>query len=116
MGALAGNAELLIALARVGKTQRLKNTVVPTPLATFLYIYTHASYECYVDYMAGAKLLASYLSPIDIRDAPVRLPDVLASYELTELARALVPYTTIPHTNNLTQIENAIYAYFTQLR
>lgn len=87
----------------------------PTPLATYLYIYNHASYECYINYMEGAKTLAKYLAPIDINYKAVSiLPDILCSYELIGLTKVLQPHTTIPLAMN--QIENAIYEYLTQPR
>lgn len=87
---------------------------VPTPLATFLYIYVHASHECYTDYMAGAKLLVKYLAPINIEKINTEIPDMLVSYDLQQIAKVLQPYTTIPL--DTYQIENAIYEQLTQSR
>ncbi len=86
-------------------------TTIPTSLAVFLYIYTHASYDCYIDHMAGAKALARYLAPIDIPVvSTIPVPDILVSYELQELAKVLKPHTTIPLSISINQIESAIYA------
>ena len=89
---------------------------IPTPLATYLYIYTHASYECYINHMEGAKALAKYLAPIDIDIQIIvsAMPDILCSYELVSLAKVLKPHTTIPLSAN--QIENAIYEHLTKPR
>ncbi len=100
------------------KQQHVAATI-PTSLATFLYIYTHASHECYIDYMAGARVLASYLAPIDLcmdthldmDRVSLIIPDLLVSYELMELAKVLQPHTTAPHNISTHQIEYAIYEY-----
>ena len=91
---------------------------IPTPLATYLYIYTHASYDSYINYMEGAKALAKYLAPIYIGNLVYDfvIPDMLASYELMELAKVLQPHTTAPHNINTIQIENAIYEHLTKSR
>jgi len=68
----------------------LKAAKTPTPLWAFLYIYTHASYECYIGYMEGALALASYLAPLAFPAEPeVPYPDTLHSYETQELAKHL---------------------------
>lgn len=95
------------------KQARIAATI-PTPLATFLCIYTHAHHECYINYIEGAKALARYLAPIDIQIVNSAIPDMLASYELQELAKVLKPHTTIPLSIN--QIENAVYEYLTKSR
>jgi len=95
------------------KQSRIADTV-PTPLATYLYIYTNCDYEAYLNYMEGAIALAKYLAPIDIQIVTAIVPDMLASYELTELARVLKPHITIPLST--IQIENAIYEYLTKSR
>ena len=93
--------------------------LTPTPLSTFLHIYTHAETECYINYMEGAKALAKYLAPIEVTtgawiDTSFKMPDLLASYDLYELAKILKPHLTtllLPY-----QIENAIYEQLTQPR
>ena len=87
---------------------------IPTSLATYLYIYTHSFSECYTNYMEGANALAKYLAPIDIKIVSYPVPDILCSYELTELARVLRPQATIPLST--IQIENAIYEHLTKSR
>jgi hypothetical protein len=86
----------------------------PTSLDTYLYIYNYARIECYISYMAGAKALARYLAPIDIKEIHATVPDMLVSYELTELAKVLQPHMLTHH--NTIQIENAIYEYLTKSR
>lgn len=95
------------------KQNRIAATI-PTPLATYLHIYAQATTACYIDYMEGAKILAKYLAPIDIKETTSVVPDILSSYELHELAKALIPHTTIPC--DIYQIENAIYEYLTKPR
>lgn len=72
----------------------LKHSVTPTPLRTFLALVNKADKECYVDYMAGAKALYTFLAPIDIPDYNSQLyvvPPVLQGYYLWELAKILSP-------------------------
>lgn len=95
------------------KQSRIAATI-PTPLSTFLYIYAHAHHECYINYMEGAKALAKYLAPIAIEETDIIVPDILSSYDLHQVAVALIPHTTIPL--SIYQIENAIYEHLTQLR
>lgn len=70
---------------------------IPTPLATFLYIYSLATYECYIDYMHGAKALAKFLAPIEI-PAPRydirKYPNLLCSYTTNELSKIIASYAT----------------------
>ena len=108
------NTQTLIELAKLGKAKRLQSFVAPTPLATFLYIYNHASHEVYINYMEGARALAEFLAPIDVARIDITIPDILVSYDLQQIAIVLKPHTTIPL--NAYQIENAIYEYLTQSR
>lgn len=91
-----------------------RESLKPTPLATYLYIYTHAHHEAYIDYMEGARALAKYLAPIDIEKINIEIPDILASYDLQQVAKVLQPHTVIPL--DTYQIENAIYEQLTQSR
>lgn len=65
----------------------------PTSLETFLRIYNKCrDGECYTDYMEGAKLLHSYLSPISIPpDLVVNsfMPALFHAYEVQQLAKIL---------------------------
>ena len=82
-------------------TQVTSDDTSPTPLATLLYIYNHARYDCYIDYMEGAKALIKYLSPIEMPNTFPKyfpVPSLLLNYELTELAKLLSPPLT---TNNI---------------
>lgn len=68
----------------------------PTPLWVFLYIYTQASHECYINYMEGAEKLHKYLAPIAMPthtavDENYAVPDILRTYEMTKLAELLIP-------------------------
>ncbi|PHQ81753.1 MAG: hypothetical protein COB66_01390 [Coxiella sp. (in: Bacteria)] len=65
----------------------------PTPLATFLLIYTKAEKECYIDYMEGARRLVKFLSPISIPCYPesYRVPALLSGYSTYEVAKILLP-------------------------
>jgi len=65
-----------------------------TPLATFLHIYNSAWRECYTDYMEGAKVLASFLAPIEIPNTKSAYtpPTMVCGYEMTELAKHLTGY------------------------
>jgi len=98
------------ALADAIAKYRQSNT--PTLLATFLYIYTHASHESYIIYLAPIDLGMDSL--LDMDRVTIIIPDMLVSYELMELAKVIQPHTTIPLNTN--QIENAIYEYLTQPR
>ena len=83
----------------------------PTPLATYMYLYEKAQRQCYIDYMEGAELLAAYLRPINIPMTHYAIPRMLRSYELNELAKILIRYSsnTLPVTYQ--QAEDAIYEY-----
>lgn len=63
----------------------------PTPLSAFLRIYLKAEHECYIDYMRGARLLADYLSPIEIpATTPFpHVPQLFRTYDIAELAAHL---------------------------
>ncbi len=87
---------------------------IPTSLATYLYIYSHASTICYIDYMEGATALARYLRPIEIPVVHIIVPDILVSYELQELAKALQPHTTRPL--SIYQIQDSVYEQLTKSR
>ena len=87
---------------------------VPTPLASYIYIYQHAEHLCYIEYMDGASALAKYLAPIDIVPGTTTVPRLLRTYDLWQLAKALQPHTSNPL--SLNQIEDAIYEYLTQSR
>ena len=91
-----------------------RESLKPIPLSTYLYIYNHAQHEAYIDYMAGAKALVEYLTPIAIPKINIEIPDILVSYDLQQLAKVLQPHTVIPL--DTYQIENAIYEHLTQLR
>jgi hypothetical protein len=80
------------------------------PLPAFMSLYLSANRECYIEYMQGAKCLANYLAPLAIPLSTTTVPDMLRTYELAYLAKALAPYTSIPLT--IPQIEAAIYDYF----
>ena len=77
----------------------LKKDNKPFPLATFLTIYNKASYECYIEYMQGARLLHSWLTsdgkiPLHLPPPPASLragliPDILISYPLMELVKII---------------------------
>lgn len=81
------------ALKAAVNTSVLSKDRTPTPLATFLLIYTKANDECYVDYMEGAKRLIKYLAPIEIDDyySDAKIPGLLSGYESYELAKLLTP-------------------------
>ncbi|RLB63942.1 MAG: hypothetical protein DRH08_10410, partial [Deltaproteobacteria bacterium] len=75
----------------------------PTPLATFLYIYSHAQHDCFIDYMEGAKLLAVWLDKLVItKQESVQVPAMLRTYELVQLAKII-------HPQNTNFAEDAIY-------
>jgi hypothetical protein len=83
----------------------------PTPLASYLHIYNATSRLCYLDYMTGATLLAQYLAPIYIPPASYTIPRMLRNYELYELAKILIRYSSNPLTYQ--QAEDSIYEYYT---
>jgi hypothetical protein len=69
----------------------------PTPLATFLLIYSRATHDCYINYNEGAKALHEWLSPIsypvekhpDIDNPAFKVPYLLRGYASAELCRVL---------------------------
>ena len=84
-----------VALAMANNINRIKQSLAAkratTPLWVFLYLYEQANEECYPSYMAGAKSLYRYLSPIEIPDTyELRRPKALnslCSYETQELEK-----------------------------
>ena len=89
-----------LAALRESKNPSIKSTdSSSTSLATFLSIYNKAkdiddtvNGSCYTDYMAGAKLLYNWLSPIDIPvlpNLPTNVPAVFHQYEVNQLADIL---------------------------
>lgn len=94
---------------------KYRQSRTPTSLATYLYIYNHAWYDSYINYMEGAKALAKYLAPIDIRMVcNTTIPQMLMSYDLQQLSIVLKPHTV--NALSTSQIENAIYEYLTKPR
>lgn len=106
---------------RINKLKDNTNTSIrsgekeATSLKDFLHIYVKAEHECYVDYMRGAQELYNYLSPILIPtkqypaiDTGIELPDLLMSYELTELAKILTEYKTPKDLLKVRRMERAI--------
>jgi len=69
----------------------------PTPLWLFLYLYILGQPEAYISYMAGARALRDYLSPINTSVSELgaayikEVPPMLLTYELVELAKLLYP-------------------------
>ena len=84
---------------------------VPTALATYMCLYEKSQHECYIDYLEGAEALAAYLRPIEVPVMSPTAPRMLRSYEMYELAKILIRYSSNPLTWQ--QAENAIYEYFT---
>jgi len=71
--------------------ERLEVAKIATPLWVYLYIYEKANHACYTPHMQGAKMLATFLSPIE---APVfpdtcKVPIMLGNYETQELEKIL---------------------------
>lgn len=65
----------------------------PFPLAMYLELYNKASIECRMDHMEGARVLKSWLGPINM---PLfahfyEVPQLLRTYEFVELAKILAP-------------------------
>lgn len=88
--------------ARLAALKESHNTGVvsecknPTPLWVFLMFHMKANREAYIDHMAGARKLLSFLSPLEIPEYPNfsntdKVPDILRTYEMTKLAEFLVP-------------------------
>jgi hypothetical protein len=72
-----------------------------TPLKTFLYIYSLTSRECYKDYMLGARALYKFLAPIELPDFAAidenyRVPTILQTYEMQEVAKLLATQFLVP--------------------
>jgi len=65
----------------------LKASLAPTPLWVYLYIYTKADRECYLNYMEGAKALARWLGKIEVPadTSDIEIPSLLCNYETQEL-------------------------------
>ena len=86
-------AERMNALKEKHDTKYKSDDKTATPLTAFLCIYSKAQKECFIDYMEGATLLISYLSPISLplnyTTSESKLPSVLISYEATQLAMLL---------------------------
>ena len=63
----------------------------PFPLISLLTLYAKSPLELYMNYFEGFRLLANFLSPIDIpkieNNKPV--PSPLNNYEIQEIARIL---------------------------
>ena len=92
-------AERLAQLRENTNTSMISDCTIPTPLSTYLSIYNRATlYEgrCYTDYMAGAKILYKYLSPIEVpvisEDLlPTHIPALFHRYEIGQLAQIIAP-------------------------
>lgn len=80
----------------------LKST--PTSFETFLRLYNKAGYECYIDYMKGAKKLFDYLSPIVLPlivedKKPLHYPAMFHAYEVQHLVcDVLIKFSDYPDT------------------
>lgn len=107
--------------APLSALERIKLSRQPSPLSLFLTIYCKANRECYMEYMRGAKALLAWLGEIDyptdrypeILNPNFRVPNLLRSYPLNELAKMLEPYEKY---NNMDEYyranviaQNAIY-------
>ena len=73
----------------ISKIEELRRQIRPTPLSVFLEIYNKARHESYIDYMYGAKLLYTWLSPIDIPNTSEIDSIIIHNYEINELATIL---------------------------
>lgn len=88
--------EKLAKLRETTNTSPESAVKTPTDLETFLRIYNKSGRECYIDYMAGAKALYKFLSPITIPsdvifNSTLTNIAVLHSYEVSQLASVIVP-------------------------
>ena len=77
----------LNAIRAAHNTCSVSKDTTPTSLETFVRLYNKAGKECFLDYMAGAKALYKYLSPVEIPDSHPRVK--YTSYGLYNM------YTTI---------------------
>lgn len=66
---------------------------VPTPLSTFLLLYSKSQHDCYIEYMEGARALYAFLSPVEYPEEYLRaidenytVPSLLKGYESSQLA------------------------------
>ena len=93
------------------RLQELRETSTPFPLAAYLHIYQAAIPDCYNNYFEGMKLLVNFLGAPQITalqngKEEVRIPFLLRSYDLQELAKVLYP-------SNRALGENLIYKELT---
>tara|TARA_R110000851_G_scaffold141654_1_gene279633 strand:- start:63 stop:455 length:393 start_codon:yes stop_codon:yes gene_type:complete len=59
-------------------------------LKDYVYLYNKAGYECYIDYMEGAKALYSFMSPVKIPETTYNItisPKLLDLYAIGQLAK-----------------------------
>ena len=106
-------AERLAALRANTNTSTKSASKLSTPLATYLKLYGKAGLDrvsggsCYVNYMQGAKLLLTWLSPISIPEIdkallPKKVPSWFHHYELQQISALLVPtVNTVPSNEEL---------------
>ena len=66
MSELMSLSERLAAIRQVSNTSPLSEVTRDFPLEQFIRLYNKCGRECYINYMAGAKKLITYLAPIEI--------------------------------------------------
>lgn len=86
-------AERIAALRLASDDSTVSDATNPTSLEVFVRIYNKCKGEgsCYTDYMEGAKLLYTYLSPIEIPhlmlSARPKLPALCDGYATQQLVK-----------------------------
>ena len=82
----------MVMSTRLEALGNLKASLAPTPLWVYLYLYTKADRECYLNYMEGAKALARWLGKIEMPHPILRsIPKTFYNYETFELAKIVNP-------------------------
>lgn len=92
-------SDLATRMAKIKETSNQSprsSSINPSPLSLFLYIYSKASHDCYINYMQGAKDLYSWLTsnglaPLEIEEntPEFKIPHLLTSYPINELVKIL---------------------------
>ena len=109
------------------RLEELRLLKAPTPLATFLYIYTLATQDCVIENSLGTRALLVYLGkpslPVEkypeILNPKFSVPTLLRGYNGQELARLIAgdsaEYSSCnEYIAELRKISNAIYFVMTK--
>lgn len=92
--------ERMAALRETSNPNSYSDAPDSLPLSVYLTIYEKAHYECYINYMEGAKALHHYLTssnryPLLMSPSSDSIPRLLITYELNELDRIIAGSTDL---------------------